>query len=157
MMAAAKRDDSEAFKSWLAANGAEVLVPTNEYEVVRFRTAMGVSIIYRKGSGVQTFTGEAGAALDAFRKGKPYRLNPPTERKVKASVVRRTLLDRDGPSCFYCGAEFYDARLATVAHGGPDHIANKALACADCNRQAGHLSLVEKIKLRDRLRAGRPE
>jgi hypothetical protein len=42
--------------------------------------------------------------------------------------------------------------LLPVTAGGPSHLANYALAHRSCNEEAGTLSLVEKLRLRDRLR-----
>ena len=156
---ARKADETVRFRAWLSENGAEVLEPTNPYEVIRFRTANGTSIIYRKDNGQQTFTGESGAALKAFREGKSYRMNRATPHKRQGDPVQRAIAERDGNSCFYCDVAFTEAVRSTIehlvsrTHGGPDHIANKFLSCPDCNRKAGHLSAPEKIKLRDKLRA----
>lgn len=161
---AKKPDEMTRFKAWLSNNGAEVLAPTNPYEVVRFRGDQGVSIIYRsEARAISKMTGQAAAALKSFRSGVPMRFvaaTPRTQTWDKGPLVR-TLLERDGPACFYCEEPFSDdlpptrEHLLSRTHGGPDHVANQALACQPCNLKAGHLSLVEKIRLRDRLRAER--
>lgn len=149
-----------AFKAWLTENGAEVLAPTNPYEVVRFRGEQGVSIVYRNDGGrPQRMTGQAGAAWDAYLARQPMRFVRSVPIRAKADPIIRTLQERDGNDCFYCAETFTDAlpptreHLLSRTHGGPDHIANQALACGPCNRLAGHLSLVEKVGLRDRMRA----
>lgn len=41
----------KAFRDWLSANGAQVLEPTNEWELIRFKSDTGTSVIYKdKGS-----------------------------------------------------------------------------------------------------------
>ena len=35
-----------AFRKWLEAAGAQLLITTNDYEVIRFRSSHGVSILY---------------------------------------------------------------------------------------------------------------
>ena len=149
--------DPKLFKAWIAANGGEVLTTTNPYEVVRFRTNQGVCVIYRNALGAWTsFTGaQCQDAWTAFQKGIALRLNEPTARRRKASIVVRSLIERDGPLCFYCDAIFSDdlpptvEHLVSITHRGPDHIANKFLACGACNAEAGHRSASEKIRLRD--------
>ncbi|ACL58492.1 HNH endonuclease [Methylobacterium nodulans] len=161
----AKRpDEMTRFRAWLTANGAEVLAPTNPYEVVRFRGSQGVSIIYRSDTKpISRMTGQAAEALATFRRGEAMRFVPATGKTAPAKIepIVRALLERDGPTCFYCDAPFSETlpptreHLLSRTHSGPDHIANQALACQPCNLKAGHLSLVEKIRLRDRLRAER--
>lgn len=149
-----KADAVARFKQWLTENGAEVLSPTNPYEIARWRSDKGVSIIYRKESGSLTFVNRAREAWDAFGMGRAFRFARATPRKRQGNPVLRTLLERDGPGCFYCRAEFTEERLPTVehlvsrTHGGPDHISNKFLACRPCNERAGHLSAPEKIRMR---------
>ena len=154
-----RTDSSAAFRSWITANGGEVLQPTNPYEVVRFRGANGVSIIYKDAREVRSYVGDAYAAWQAFKAGQPYRIAPAGPRQAKLSVRARTIVERDGSGCFYCGCDVTGLNAATlehlvsVTHGGPDHISNLFLACSPCNRDAGHLSAPEKIRLRERKRA----
>ena len=161
-MSARKQEaEIKRFREWLTANGAEVMAPTNPYEVVRFRGDQGVSVIYRSDSKpISSMTGQAAAALDAFRRRVPMRFVARSRSLIaRSEPVVRALLERDGSACFYCDAPFGDdlsptrEHLLSRTHGGPDHIANQALACRPCNVAAGHLSLVEKIRLRDRTRA----
>ena len=42
--------------------------------------------------------------------------------------------------------------LVNIAHGGTNRLDNKVLAHVRCNFDAGCLSLVDKIHLRDRMR-----
>lgn len=145
----------DKFHAWLKARGAEVLIPTNEWEVLRFRTNSGTSIIYRNKSDRLTFTGDAEFVLHAFMNNGTWRAIPATKRKLKSTPVCRALRERDGDDCFYCRkpVEVEDEsieHLVAITHGGPDHIANMVLAHrAPCNAEAGHLSVMEKILRRE--------
>lgn len=146
----------KVFADWLTARGAQVLQPTNEWEVCRFITNKGTSIIYRKKCGTLTFVGEAAKAYDAFLHSKEWRAAPATKRKAKSSPAIRTIRERDGDGCFFCHelVEVEDEsveHLVPITHGGPDHIANMVLAHKKpCNEKAGHLSVMEKIRLREK-------
>lgn len=67
------------------------------------------------------------------------------------------LLARDGDGCLYCGQKI-DPRTCTVEHivaqgnGGPDHAANLALTCPECNAAAGHLPAAGKLRLALKMR-----
>lgn len=67
------------------------------------------------------------------------------------------LLARDGDGCLYCGHQI-DPRTCTIEHivaqgnGGPDHAANLALACPECNAAAGHLPAAAKLRLALKMR-----
>lgn len=143
------------FQAWLVARGAEVLSTTNEWEVLRFRTNEGVSIIYKKKHGTLTFTGESSKVWNAYRSNGAWRAAPATKRKLKSSPTCVALRKRDGDACFYCHqpVEVVDEsieHLVSITHGGPDHLANMVLAHrAPCNANAGHLSVMEKIRLRE--------
>lgn len=149
-----------AFRAFIASMGGEVLHPTNEFEIVRFRGNGITSITYRKQNGTWTHTGESEAAWTAFRKREPFRLAQRTTKlRYRLDAIDRAIEERDGPLCFYCDAEFGMERRRTREHlvattaGGPNHISNLFHACLPCNQEAGHLSAPEKIRLRDRKRA----
>lgn len=144
-----------AFKDFLAARGAEVLTPTNEWEVVRFKTRTGVAVVYRNSKGTITAAGPARDALEAFVSQGTWSAGVRTRRDNRyRSVEVRTLLERDGDDCFLCrlplGNDITVEHLVPVAAGGPNHIGNKALAHQACNLRMGHLSLMEKIVLREK-------
>ena len=143
-----------AFVEFLAANGAEILTTTNEYEVLRFRANGETSVLYRNKHGEFTGTGEMAKAYSAFINGRKCI----GAQKNKATIVKRTpkvrtLLERDGGNCFYCHEPLKNditvEHLVSRAHGGPNHISNLVLAHQQCNADAGHLSAAEKIKLRE--------
>lgn len=145
------------FKDWLTARGAQVLVPTNAYEVLRFRAGNAVAIVYAKGTGALTYDGVARAALDAFVSQGNWTAGVKVKRSKKTTSEVGALLYRDGSNCFLCclplGDDITVEHLVPVIHGGPNHIANKALAHLACNQRMGHLSVMEKVALRDHHRS----
>lgn len=150
------------FKAWIVSRGAEILKATNEYEILRFRAGDGVGIIYRNGAGRLNFQGPAEQAYASFRNGQQWDAGIAKVKARKKPVLVRTLLERDGNECFYCGGAMEDGaesleHLLPRAHGGSNHISNLALAHDACNKEAGHLSVVEKVKMRDRIRIARAE
>jgi hypothetical protein len=164
-----------AFKAFLAERGCDLLAPTNKYEVLRFKRAGRTNVVYRKANGRFTPVGTdieiAVAAFESIeqrarggRARKVTMLIPPAvearRAKLRGSAVHKALLARDGDRCFYCGRKLGTDQsrehLVSAAHGGSDRLDNLALAHHACNVKAGELSLIDKIKLRDRLRkAGR--
>jgi len=143
----------DKFITFLKASGAEVLETKNDYEVVRFRTVNGVSIIYRKKGGAWTFTGEAEKAWDKMQKKSVWRIEP--KGQVRKKNALREVLKRDGSDCFFCLKPTTDENrtlehLLAVAHGGNNNPANLVIACSPCNLAVGHLAIVEKIKHRER-------
>lgn len=148
------------FASWLRSQGAEVLAPTSEWELLRFRCGHGTGIVYTDAKGNLTWTDAAKQARAAWKTGDALPGAPKkVRRQPRDRVTVKALLHRDGKRCFYCPAKL-TLDDATVEHlipltcGGTNHIANKALACAPCNIEAGHLSVMEKIKLRERKKHG---
>ncbi len=147
------------FKEWLSSRGAEILEPTNEYEIIRFRTVKGVSIIYKKKSAAQpcTFFNEAETAWDQFNDlTKNWRAAPRAKRELgKSREDCKTLRKRDGDYCFFCCLFVTSAKesvehLVPLTHGGPDHISNKFLAHRECNLSVGCMSAIEKINIHTR-------
>lgn len=142
-------------RAYLAERGAEVLEPTNEWEVLRFRGHGITSVVYKNAKNHLTFTGDAHAALDAYFNGKPWRAAPASKRSKKSSTTVAALLARDGDDCFLCGQSLGDditeEHLVPLTSGGTNHIANKALAHGHCNARMSHLSLMEKIGMREQM------
>lgn len=146
----AKPRDSAIFAKQLKASGAEILAPTNPYEVIRFRTRLGVGVVY-KGKRGETWNAEALAAKDHLEHGRGTLAPVAVKgRRTDRSTVS-ALLDRDGDLCLFCGlplgGDITVEHLVPVAHGGPNHISNLFLSHAACNHEAGHLSAPEKVTM----------
>lgn len=144
-----------AFKAWLSERGAEVLQPTSEWEVVRFRAAGATAVVYANKHGMLSVSGDAARALNCFASNGKWSAGVATERqRNRRPVIVRALLERDGDRCFLCRKALADdmtvEHLVPVVHGGPNHISNMALAHSACNLRMGHMSLVEKIVQREK-------
>lgn len=148
----------DTFKKWLQAGGAEVQPTTNEYELFRFRCAHGVGVIYTGRRGISVNADFVLQAFEKFSAGQPWRGFLPKTRRQKKRGEKDRLIDRDGPACFYCGELFEPPdltieHLLSVSHGGPNRLENKALACAPCNQKADNMPLIDKVRLREQMRA----
>lgn len=150
------------FKKWLVVNGAEVLPPTSEWEAVRFRGAEGVGVLYQNSSGQYKFGNQAVKhAYECYAENKPWsgRVRP-TKRALGGSKRKRRLLARDGDCCFFCGKVLLDdvtiEHLVALNQGGPDRMENMVLAHSACNLEAGNMSVIEKVHMRERLHAEPP-
>jgi hypothetical protein len=148
------QDDVVAFTKWLGAKGAQVLQPTSVWEVCRYKSNSGTSIVYTNKTGRLRFTGDSLVAWTAYVTGAGWRAIPATKRKLKSSPTCQALRVRDGDDCFFCRTpvEVEDEsveHLVAITHGGPDHLSNMALSHRVCNNLAGHLSVMEKIILRE--------
>lgn len=150
-----------AFKNFLNQSGAEIFSSPNAYEVLRFRAAGEMATIYRNGAGKLKFVGPVRPAWAAFVGNLPFRARPRINlaRRDRRAELVAALTERDGSCCFFCRLTIPDG-LETIEHlvartsGGPDHLANMALAHRRCNERAGTLSLLEKIRLREELTIG---
>lgn len=146
------------FEEFLTARGAQILQPTNEWEMLRFRSSKGVSIVYRNAQDDLTWTGESADAWNAFTDNLSWRGSKATKRPKKPSVHLQTVFKRDGPDCFFCWCTTTEEtrtleHLVAVAHGGPNHLSNFVIACRKCNGRMGHMSAMEKIRIRERNRS----
>ncbi len=62
------------------------------------------------------------------------------------------VLDRDGPTCIWCGRRFAPLVAPTTEHvvprvkGGPSWLENEVAACRRCNAERGHRSPVEWLE-----------
>jgi len=167
-----RRDfDVPGFVSYLAAQGCEIGKPSNPYEVVRYRAywqgskAPVTHIVYAKGTGLLTWTQGTQAHYDAFLAGIGLLFNKPPKKVAselkpgpsKSAVRREALLERDGGDCWFCGTAMGDdctiEHLVPKSKGGANSLQNYALAHQKCNAQAADLPLVQKIALRERMRA----
>lgn len=158
------RKNADAFKYWLTQRGAQVMSPTNEWELIRFRDGGVTSVVYFRKTGEVTFTGSSHAAWDAFKSGAHWRSATP-KAKRSGSKKRRaryveTIRQRDGDLCFFCAEHVSEEdesveHLVEVTAGGPDVLANMFLAHTVCNNNARNLSAAEKIALYHKARVGK--
>lgn len=154
-------DEIERFTVWLIDCGGEVLPGTNPYEVLRTATRYGVNVIYRNKAGKINWPDELQEALSAFRAGRKINLCQSLKKRTRNQGIIDRIIERDGLECWFSGEAFsgrLDERitiehLCAIAHGGPNHISNLVIATAEWNRKAGHLSVAEKVRLRDQARA----
>lgn len=171
---------AEGFRAFLSARGCELRVATNPYEILRFKRQGRTNVVYKKRSGRLTVVGsDVALAVDAYRQverrqrsgrqapaarpivaqvGRPSRRELPRS-KLRGTSLHKALLARDGDRCFYCGRKLGDDQtrehLLAITHDGPDRLENQVLAHHACNVKAADLPLIEKIKLRDKMRKSR--
>lgn len=147
----------EKFKTWLGKQGAEVLVPTNEWEVVRFRTKNGVSVVYTNSRGRLTFTGESEKAHELFEQGKRWKVID--RRRHALTQQKARIAARDGKECWFCAIKYASLdrytieHLLSFSHGGTDNINNLVLACEPCNTTVGNWAVAKKVLYREQRRA----
>ncbi|MGO4672949.1 HNH endonuclease [Bosea sp. 2YAB26] len=150
----------ETFKAWLTDCGAVVRPPSNQWEVLRVQTCDGVQVIYRNAKDIQTWPEPLIIARHAFERGNRMALSPEMKARKQLRHLIEDLAVRDGLWCWFCEVGFLTAdsteisieHLVPKAHGGPNHPSNLVLACKPCNTEAGHLSVSEKVAIRDRKR-----
>jgi hypothetical protein len=146
-----------AFKNWLREHGCEIQEPSNEYELVRFRSAIGVGVLYTGKRGLSCNVPFVVDAVQLFLARQQWEAGKIAPKKRSPSPKRKKeLLARDGDTCFYCGllleSDITEEHLVSVSQGGYNRLDNIVLAHFECNRLAGHMSLVQKIHLRDKMR-----
>ncbi len=146
-----------AFKDWLREHGCEIQEPSNEYELVRFRSAIGVGVIYTGQKGISCNVPFVADALGLFTSGQQWEAGKIQPKKRYPSPKRKKeLLLRDGKCCFYCdkwlGDDITEEHLVSVSQGGYNRLDNIVLAHELCNQRAGHMSLIDKIHFRDQTR-----
>lgn len=147
-----QKNRRDKFVTFLRESGADILKPTNEYEIVRFRTENCVSIMYRGKRGY-SFTGEAKEAYERFDKKDIWQILRKDHRERKKLID--TIRERDGMACFFCGIETVSGETASIEHllsianGGNNNPANLTVACIRCNDTVGNMSIVQKIKYRE--------
>lgn len=158
-MKSVREKEMERFRAWLTSQGAEIHQPTNEYEFIRFRCRFGVGVVYRKSNGNFSYSSPwVSEAFATMMGDKPWSGKGKPGKRKGGSTRKRQLFDRDGDDCFYCGkpmgADMTIEHLLSINHGGPDRFENTVLAHQQCNLRAGSLPIIDKIILRDKMRAG---
>jgi len=74
----------------------------------------------------------------------------------------RVAVERDGPTCVWCGRSFGEQVNPTTEHvvprvkGGPSWLENEVAACRRCNSERGHTAPVEWLEECER-RGWRPD
>lgn len=144
--------DLEDFQDFLTEHGAVVIEPSNPWEVIRFKTVNGVSVIYQKKTGALTFTGEGKEAYTAFKLAKPWRAVNVKRQNLKHKKQR--LQERDGRGCFFCQIDpgldkLTIEHLLNLSQGGTNNENNLCLACEPCNTAIGNWPLTKKMLWRD--------
>ncbi len=142
------------FKGWLRAHGCEIQELSNEYELIRFRSAIGVGVIYTGQKGLSCNVPFVADAILLYLGGHQWEAGKIKPKKRSSSPKRKKeLLLRDGDNCFYCGkplkSDITEEHLVPVSQQGYNRLDNIVLAHAECNSRAGHMSLVDKIHFRD--------
>ena len=150
------------FEAWLLERGSAIKQVTNPYEVIRFMGVNAECIVYRKANGtISHWANGAAEAYRAFLDGTPWRASARGKRDPKRANLVLSLARRDGWACVYCGTPT-EIETVTIEHfvpitaGGTSHPANLSLAHKECNAEASHLSVREKIEMavRNRPRPG---
>lgn len=155
----------EGFFTFLRERGSEVRVVSNPYELARFTTPKGVGVIYRNEAGrITSWVNGAREAYAAFLSGADWRGGAKQKRSrsnAKIAHQIKTLIERDGNVCWYCGHPFAEQgpkqrtreHLVSITQKGPDNLANQVLAHQDCNLEAENLSVAEKVRIREQKHA----
>jgi hypothetical protein len=143
------QSEIEKFKNFLTMRGAVVIGTTNEWELVRFRTASGVSVVYTNKRGDITHTGESQKAYSAFKNNTTWKAVDRKRAQLRAKKAK--LAARDGKRCFVHGEKlgFDDLtveHLLSFSHGGSDNDNNLVLVCEPANKALGNLPLAKKIE-----------
>lgn len=145
----------KTFARWLASCGAEIIAPTSEWEVLRVKVKGDTLVSYRTKTGKQTWPNPLVTLYGQRTAGHHPQLgNPVKQLRGNRKARVHELARRDGWTCWYCTLPL-DEDTATVEElcsrqiGGPVHVGNQALACAGCNHEAGNLSVVAKVAMRD--------
>lgn len=145
------RMNPDRFVTFLREAGAEILEATNQYEIVRFRTINGVSVLYEGRRGY-SFSGEAKEAWEKFGNKSIWFIRPRKENQY--IETKQKLLERDGSRCFFCGIgvdpmDITVEHLLPIADGGNNNMKNLCLSCQACNTAVGNMAIVDKIRYRE--------
>lgn len=147
----------QQFEKWISLCGGEVLNPLTMWEVMRVKALGQTHVVYCNKKGNETWPDSLASWFKKFNNGKHIDLAYKIKSRGNTRAYRKAIFNRDGPRCFFCDKIMPDdditvEHLISVNSGGKNHINNMALAHSACNNKAGHMSLVEKVKLRDELR-----
>lgn len=116
----------EEFRSALIAAGAELLDPTNQWEVIRYRLARKVAIVYRNAKGKITPCSRAGSHYAAVLTGGEIALSHADRHRIAYNEGKEPLaLYTDASNYHTTGAASWAAIL--VAADGAEHEAHGPL------------------------------
>jgi len=140
--------DIEKFKKWLEGYGCEILPPTNEYELIRWKGAE-VGVLYSSGKSSNNYASKA--FLSYCHNGKWDGGPIKTGRQNTYKKQKAKLLVRDGSKCFLCHTELGDDitvdHLIPLVQGGKNELSNMVLMHEQCNFDCGHKTVVEKVRV----------
>lgn len=158
----------KAFALWIARCGGEVLTPISDYEILRVVINGGTHSAYKRRTGRQTWPETLVELYRQYRHGGYTPRLALAQRGLSGNRKGRLvkLAERDGWRCWYCDCAIQPLGYADIPGaapgsveevcprqiGGPVHIGNQVIACKSCNNKAANLPVVEKVKMRDRLR-----
>lgn len=145
----------DGFGEYLAQHGAEVLAPTNPYEVIRYRRDdFGTVVVYTNAAGTLRWPEMASKHFSLFKAGQPLDKHRRVGGEWRENLIV-DLIERDGDCCCYCGQPLGNdisiEHFLSIGSGGNNSPANTALAHKACNHAADSLPVMEKILLRDRM------
>lgn len=145
------------FENYLREHGCEILPTSNEYELLRFRSALGVGVIYTGKKGLSCNVPFVADAVQLFLADQQWQAGKIPGTKSTTSPKRKAaLLARDGDLCWLCNlplnGDITEEHLVSRAQRGKNTLDNIVLTHFKCNERLGHLALVDKIKLRDQMR-----
>lgn len=149
------------FKEWLINNAClEEVLTTSQWEVFRFKYEKGVLVLYKNSTGKYSVNNDdVHAAFECYKDRKRFPWKAKPAQRNRQTQYKKSVRKRDGNDCFYCGIDIENEEDMTLEHllslsrGGKNRLENMAGAHKKCNELAGNMSVVEKVKLRDRLRA----
>lgn len=148
------------FKKYLQNCGGQILTNTSQWEILRVQTDTGVLILYKNKAGVLNWPPRLRSAWIAYKSGGKLEwkaANHKKTKRVRTPVLVKTVWERDGKKCWYCGCPLTWStttleHILNICHGGSNHLANLTVACGTCNQKARNMCITDKVKLRERLK-----
>ena len=148
----------DAFARYLIENDCEILDPTSQYELIRYKTKTdGVCILYCNAQGnVRRISKTVRRHIESFDKGKVLQKTRRPKTITKAEIEIR-LRKRDGENCAVCGkaldlAPYNIEHFLSIGSGGNNNLDNLALTHTNCNMKLGDLPITKKIEKIIRIR-----
>ena len=141
-------EELERFKKWLEDQGGEILPPTNEYELLRFKGEK-TGVIYTSG---KTSGHYANNTINNFIHGAPWAGRAKKSKRIQYGKYVPAIIKRDGKNCFYCNEEVSEDdrsvdHLQPLSKSGRNMLQNMVLMHKECDEKLGNADLPTKIKL----------